>query len=84
MGFTYKKTKTGIKEKFRVETSKELIADLQNRISIIKKMKVIVGEKMGKVSVSFDTELLIMCDYCDYLVEELEKHIREIKRNGLK
>ena len=44
--------------------------EIDKQICIIKKMEEIIREKTGTVPTS---ELLVMCNYCDYLIELLEK-----------
>lgn len=49
----------------------------EKQIRIIEKMKELIKQHIGE-SVSMDTEILVMCDYCDYLIELLNK--REVVR----
>jgi hypothetical protein len=68
--------KQGMKQAEKInsnEIEKMIEEDSQRNIAILKNMKELIRRHFGE-SVSQDTEIAVMLDYADYLIEQIEKN----------
>ena len=51
--------------------------DLEKEIRLLQEAKFLAEQKVGQVSVSYDTKMLVLCDYLDALIGQKKKMLGE-------
>ena len=51
--------------------------DLKKEIRLLQEAKFLAEQKVGQVSVSYDTKMLVLCDYLDALIGQKKKMLGE-------
>jgi len=59
-------------------TKAEKIEDLHKEINLLEEAKLLADQKIGQVSVSYDTTMGVLSDYMDALIKQKKKKMKRL------